>query len=285
MSHPLFPRAKDALHVSLSAAALPPAGLLDLRSPSLFWVLCAAVLVVAVVGLSLLTRRIRGTIAEARGRSSTAERRARLLVHAHERERHRIAQRLHDGPVQDLLAHALVTSGLGPPGPVGPHASFAEAAGGLDHVVRDIRAVSESLRPPAVGPLGLSVALRGAADRLGDQHPGIEIGLDLDDDGQALRPDLRLALFRVAQESLGNAAHHGTPLHINVELRLRPDLVTLEIADDGTGFNVPEDLYAFTATGQFGLFGIVAQCEAMDATFSITSCPGRTIVHIEAPVH
>ena len=249
--------------------------------PAVPWVLVAALAALAVV-LAVAVARSRRAAAATRRQTDRAERRTRLVVDAHEADRRRLAQVLHDGPVQDLLAlglgASLVYAGDDP---------FTDGDVDLRDVIRDLRAVSEGLRPPALDSFGLATALRAHVDRFQDENPGITADLDVDDStsgGSRLPAHLRLALFRVAQEALGNAALHGPPLHVHVRLHLRPDRATLEVEDDGSGFDVPDDLEALAESGRYGILGIAGQAAAVDGRLHVESRPGRTLVRVDVPL-
>ena len=282
MTLPLHRPAPAASGVSYPLAVpLCTASPLAAVGPAVPWVLVAALAALAVA-LAVAVARSRRAAAAARRQADRAERRARLAVEAHEAERWRIAQTLHDGPVQDLLAlsmgAALAHAGDDP---------FTDGDVDLRDVVRDLRAVSEGLRPPALDSFGLATALRAHVDRFQDENPGITADLDVDDSasGESRLPArLRLALFRVAQEAIRNAALHGPPLHVHVRLRLRPDRATLEVEDDGAGFDVPDDLESLAESGHYGILGIAGQATAVDGRLDVESQPGRTFVRVDVPL-
>lgn len=247
--------------------ALPVAALAGDLLP---WALAAGLVVVVAV---LAERRVRS----AREQAAAAGRQARLVLALHERDRQRLAKALHDGPVQDLLAlnmEASVAAHLGGP--------LHETAGDVSGVVHDLRAVSEALRPPALVAFGLAAALTAHVDRFRDRHPSISVSLDLDDDDD-LDPRTRLALFRIGQEALDNAALHGPPLRIDVDLSVSEAGAALTVRDDGAGYEVPEDVTAFAASGRYGVIGMQAQAQSVGAELRIESAPGRTVVHVAAP--
>lgn len=237
----------------------------------------AAAAVAGTAGLvAWLARRLR---AERRQRRALGDAHRRL-VEAREGERLRIAQDLHDGPVQDLN---LVNLRLAAVRAAGPPGDVAELRAEVVGVVREIRAISEALRPPALGPFGLAAALRAHAERFRRLHPDVAVRLALDDDGQALPEGVRLALFRVAQEAMTNAAKHGRPGEVRVALRLTDRAVRLEVADDGGGYAVPDDPAALTRGGHYGLVGMRERAEAVGARLRVESAPGRgTTVSVEA---
>lgn len=199
----------------------------------------------------------------------------RRLTESQEAERLRLAQDLHDGPVQDLhalrmrlslLARSPATSTPTPSGE-----SLGEVVEEIQRVIRELRGLSEDLRPPALAPFGLAAALGAFADRFRRTHPSIHIGLDLDDDGQVLPERTRLALFRIAQEAMNNAAKHGRPSRIAVSLQLDDDRVLLSISDDGRGYRVPDDLRTLGQDGHYGLLGMVERADSIGAELHIKS--------------
>lgn len=249
--------------------------------------LAFALLVLLAVGLTTLAgspfvwyrRRLRAE----RGRRAAADLARRHLAEGRESERARLARELHDGPVQDLYAlRARLARAAGP----APEA-LAEAEAEVRRVVAELRAVSEALRPPALGPYGLAAALRALAERAEQAHPALALHLHLEDDGQALPEAARLALFRIAQEALNNALRHADASQVWVAFRLSPGPpreVTLEVVDDGRGFAVPADLSAPAAAGHYGLAGMAERAEAVGAALRVTSRPGETRVHARLPL-
>ena len=246
-----------------------PAALLQAGGP-MSWGLVAG-LVAGVAAVALFVRQVRAE----RERAARAERRARLLLHLLERDRRRVAQALHDGPVQDLLALDMAAN-------VTAYVSGeVQAPDDLAEVVRELRAVSEALRPPTLDTFGLAAAVDAHADRFRSRHPGIEVALDLDP--VDLGPHVRLALFRVVQEALDNAAAHGPPRRVDVRLASTDDGAVLTVVDDGGGYAVPADVTEFALSGRYGVIEMVAHAEAVGARLHLESTPGETAVRVVAP--
>jgi signal transduction histidine kinase len=90
---------------------------------------------------------------------------------------------------------------------------------------------------------------------------------------------LEQELYRVAQEALNNALKHGRPGRIAVCLRQAAGQVSLEIADDGVGFDV-----AARANGGLGLRGMRERVARLGGKLDIESAPGLgTRVRVEVP--
>lgn len=218
-----------------------------------------------------------------RARRKAADSARHHLSEGREAERIRTAQDLHDGPVQDLHALGMRLALLARGADDGRAEALAAARDEAQRVVVELRRVAEDLRPPALGPFGLAAALRAHAARFADRHSEIDVALDLDDDGRALTESVRLALFRVAQEAMTNAAKHAGAGQVSVVLRLGPDGVVLEVADDGAGYTVPADLSAPSAPGHYGVVGMAERAEAIGATLSVESGAGGTTVRTSVP--
>jgi signal transduction histidine kinase len=96
-------------------------------------------------------------------------------------------------------------------------------------------------------------------------------------------PDIDLQLFRIAQEAVTNAIHHGQPTRIDIRVSYDDRQVTLSIADDGCGF----DLHAQTGrrrdSEHFGLITMRERAEHVGGGLRIESTPGTgTTVHAVA---
>jgi signal transduction histidine kinase len=204
----------------------------------------------------------------------------RRLTESQEAERLRLARDLHDGPVQDLhalrmrlsLLARLPTVSIATPS----DQSLDDVVDEVQRVIRELRGVSEDLRPPALAPFGLAAAVGAFADRFQRTHPSIHVDLDLDDDGQALPERTRLALFRITQEAMNNAAKHGRPNRIAVSLQLGDDRVLLSVSDDGRGYRLPDDLRTLGQDGHYGLLGMTERADAIGAELHIESDPAGT---------
>ena len=232
-----------------------------------------AVVLVAMLPLYVYRRRY---LLERAERRSLQEARHQM-AESREDERRRLARELHDGPLQDLHAlHmqlSLAADTLAADVGAGPRVRGAQDD--AHTVVQDLRRITEALRPPALGPFGLAAALTAHADRFRQRNPGIEVVLALDADGLDLPEPTRLALFRIAQESMNNAAKHGPPSTLRIALDLSDDEVCLTIEDDGPGLHATPDLPALAADGHFGLLGMQERAEAVSGTLLVENRPDR----------
>jgi signal transduction histidine kinase/ligand-binding sensor domain-containing protein len=160
------------------------------------------------------------------------------LMKAQEQERIRIAGELHDGVMQQMLA---VTMMLGTA--KRRIANESEAKATIDKVQEkliqvgtDIRQLSHDLHPPVLQEQGLPDAVRAYCEEF-SASSGILVACDADDGARDLSRGAALALFRIVQEALGNAAKHAQAKRITVRLTRSAELVSLAVSDDGVGFD------------------------------------------------
>jgi two-component system sensor histidine kinase UhpB len=78
-------------------------------------------------------------------------------------------------------------------------------------------------------------------------------------------------LFRVAQEATRNAIRHGAPQHVRISVDKRPSAVTLEVHDDGAGFDLAKVRQRGDAMGRLSMTERVA---LIDGLLDIHTAPG-----------
>jgi len=228
----------------------------------------AQILVVGwLLGVGVAARLAVGPLARLADRSS-AER--DLVVTVAEAERRRLAAQLHDGPLQDLL---LLLRRLELDGD-------REAAERIRDIADELREVSGELRVPVLDDLGAGAALEWLVARL-ERITGEEIVLERDDPE---RPPsaVELAVFRVAQEAIANAARHGRP-PVHVRYAAAANHVRLDVGDAGPGVDL-EAAKAASRAGRFGLLAMSQRAEQIGAQLTVSAPEeGGTLVHFEWP--
>ncbi len=192
-----------------------------------------------------------------------------LLLDAQEREQRRIAQELHDEPLQRLvgLSRYLDDAAAIPDSSV-VAATIAEARAQTLDIASSVREVVRGLRPPALERFGLASALRGLVAAMEGQA-GARVDLSVDGETPRMTPDVELGLFRIAQEALNNALRHGRPAHIRVSLCEADGYLHLRVADDGRGFD-PRSRAEGRHDG-FGLIGMRERAELIGGHLAVRS--------------
>ena len=168
-----------------------------------------------VIAAAWGTHRVRLRIVEKHEREILAlnER----LMKAQEQERIRIAGELHDGVMQEMLAATMMlgTAKRRVAGDSDAKATIDKVQEKLIKVGTDIRQLSHDLHPPVLQEAGLPEAVRGYCEQF-SVSSGIPVSCDADDSARDLSRGAALALFRVVQEALGNAAKHASAKSIRV---------------------------------------------------------------------
>jgi signal transduction histidine kinase len=206
--------------------------------------------------------------------------RERLLqrtVEASSTERRLIAASLHDGPVQDLAATSFVVSAAaaraGAGGQGALERELREVAASVRTSIRALRSLLVDIYPASLAHAGLAGALSDLAQSV--RAPGLEVRLDPElFDALGLSRAQERLVYRIAQETLRNAAKHAAPCTVTVALRRADDGVVLEVADDGPGFDAAARLAA-PEEGHFGLRLLADLAAGGGAELLVSSSPGR----------
>ena len=203
--------------------------------------------------------------------------RLRHSLRSAERERSRWARELHDETLQGLAAlGVLLSSGLRAGGDALERAA-RQATDQVATEIANLRALITELRPAALDQLGLAAALEGLAQRAREVE-GLEVSLELDVDESALDPELKTAVYRLVQEALTNIGKHAGATRVTVAVMQEPAGVTLEVADDGRGFDAAEP------TEGFGVTGMRERAALMGGRLELTSTAAGTVVAARFPL-
>jgi signal transduction histidine kinase len=199
---------------------------------------------------------------------------AKLLVQAQEatisEERSRLARELHDVITQILFSINLIAMRL-------PHmwqrdpAMAERSTNELQRLTRgalaDMRIMLRELRPHTITATKLETLLTQLCDGIAARH---DIPLDVNIDPICdLPPNVHVALYRIAQETMNNIAKHAEANQISLRLSCDEQVIQLIIRDDGNGFDmgrVPPD--------RMGLEIMLERAAQIGAELAIQSQPG-----------
>jgi signal transduction histidine kinase len=239
-----------------------------------FWALPVGL----VAALAWTAHRIRLRIIEKQERELSAlnER----LMKAQEQERMRIAGELHDSVMQEMLA---VTMILGTAKRRIPDGSDAKtkvdtAQEKLINLGAEIRRLSHDLHPPILQQAGLPQAVCAYCEEFSGAS-GLPVSCEADEGVSQLSRGAALALFRITQEALGNAAKYARATRITVRLARIDGRVSLSVADDGIGFDAGRE-----RAGGLGLIMMRERATQLNGTFDVDTAPGRgTTIRVLIP--
>jgi signal transduction histidine kinase len=196
------------------------------------------------------------------------------LVHAQEEERVRIAEDIHDDPVQKVVAASMRLQ------LIRKQVQDPDVRASLDKLLDSIRASIFSLRhmifelhPSVLEHEGLAPALREHMAKLES-----ELEFELQDDFEEQPSgETRVLLFRIGQEALANVHKHARAQRVEVHLSQDDGGFKVEIRDDGVGFTPPQLLSS--APGHLGLSSMRERAELAGGWCQVRSLPdcGTTV--------
>lgn len=164
----------------------------------------------------------------------------RQAILAREEERRKIARELHDHTSQVLTgASAKIEAAMAslPPATDEIRARLTETRQSLTNLIVDLRGIIHELRPPMLDDLGLVAALQWHAEEYLDKA-GIETHFEVVGKRKKLPPQTETALFRIVQEASTNIVRHARADEAHIRLKFERDTVTIDIRDNGRGFDI-----------------------------------------------
>ena len=207
---------------------------------------------------------------------------ARHLLAAQEQERASVARELHDDAVQRLalLGHELDAFGESVTTFSTAHRqSLSTIRGQLDALTEDLRELAHGLHPAMIEQVGLGATLAQLADDLGRTH-GLQVHLELPEVPGKVPAAKAVALYRIAQEALGNVVRHAGTNQAFVALRDGVGDIELEIRDQGQGF----EHHASSRHRGIGLLNIKERARLAGGSVAIRSQPGQgTTILVRMP--
>ena len=162
------------------------------------------------------------------------------VITAQEDERRRLSLDIHDTVTQSIYG---VLARIGAADKLLSMSSLDQAKVELGHArndveqtLADLRRVATDLHPPALERLGLCQALRQHIRESSDSWGTLKCSLEVKGEPRRLAPGTEIGAYRVIQEALNNARKHAGATKVVVRLRYRPRRISLEVIDNGTGF-------------------------------------------------
>ena len=211
------------------------------------------------------------------------------LITVQERERASIVAELHDSISQTLVGiklkaeGALILKGEG---------RFDQAFQIIEEIIpllqtanQEIRDIYVGLRPPVLDDFGVAIALKWLCRKFNSIYVQTEFKLSTDLEEQAIPNDLKLVVFRIAQQALENVVEHSGASRVKVSLLRRDDNLELRITDDGVGFNPKDYASSQDPYRGIGLASMRKRSEISGGSFWVRSAEGEgTTIQVQWPV-
>jgi signal transduction histidine kinase len=187
-------------------------------------------------------------------------------------ERQRIARDLHDSATQSLYGLVTLTEAGQAQLELGEQANldriFSLVGKTTRQALKEMRLFIYQLRAPDLAGVGLVGALQQRLSTV-EGRANVDTRL-LADEAIVLPEPVEQTFYWIAREALNNTLRHAEATAVTVYLRRSNRQVTLEVVDDGRGF----DPHRLTGGGQ-GLAGMRERAEQIRAGLEVVSAPGR----------
>lgn len=214
-------------------------------------------------------------VSEERRRLGIKDAYAAYVVKAQEEERARIAQELHDEPLQTVVHLYRLLDRLSAAAPGSGEdlrRGLDQARGVAEGIAEELRRLARGLRPASLEDLGLVAATQRLVQDVCGRGT-LHAELHVHGEPRRLDPLLELGLFRIAQEGLRNAERHAGAFRVDVVLRFDAQAVELAVEDDGRG--LPPSAAADGELRGLGLVGMGERAALLGGRLEIDSRPLR----------
>jgi two-component system NarL family sensor kinase len=207
---------------------------------------------------------------------------SRRSMQAESEVRRRVAESIHDGPVQELIGLDMILSAAR------TESGDTKVGGLIDEarelVSRNVRALRDEiveLGPYAFQEMSLDTAIENCLP-VWQRRYGFEVRLAIERIN--LAPETAGDLFRIAQEAVANAGRHAQATRVEISVRTLGSEVELRVADNGQGFDGNPLLHGTREPGHLGLASMRERAELMHGELEIESSERGTRVLVRAPL-
>jgi len=195
------------------------------------------------------------------------------IIQAQENVRRELARNLHDGTVQMLSAISMSIDHLQRLMEVKPEAARSEldALRKLVHqAAREARVVLFELRPIILETQGLIPTLVSYVEQLNETED-FAVHLRPAVLPRQFDPSIAGTIFSIVQEAINNAKRHASARNVWITMETTSDILSVQIRDDGRGFDVMAVARSYERRGSFGLLNMRERARLVDGHLGIQS--------------
>lgn len=211
------------------------------------------------------------------------------VLEAQEEERRRLSRDIHDGPAQSIanivlkaeICRTLIEKDI----PEGLK-ELEDLKKSVRSTLQDIRKIIYDLRPMSIDDLGIIPTLRRFIQEFSEKT-GYKVLIETTDINSDVEKIIQIAVFRLTQELFNNIEKHAKGTQIRLNLAFGTKYLSLEIEDDGQGFDYDDALErARFDNKSFGLIGLIERVEQLHGDITYQSDLGKgTKVSIRIPIN
>lgn len=206
------------------------------------------------------------------------------VITTQDEERRRLSRELHDG-VSQLLASAkfsLETAEIKIKKEKDPVADIEKSRDVINQTLQDVRRLSRDLHPRVLDDHGLSVGVEALSKNF-TERTGIEVKFSQILVRNLLPNDIKMTLYRVAQESFTNIERHSQATQVMIDIGVKGQWIVMSIKDNGLGFDVGAVKKSKSVNEGIGLRNMAERISFYDGEFSILSSSDGTLIEAKIP--
>ena len=203
---------------------------------------------------------------------------SRKSIEALESDRQTTAKELHDGIGASLAVIKFRLEGIVEEIAQKPRqaaASLEESIAYLQDAIKETKKISAKLRPTMLDDLGLLSTITWYMRQFSEKFGDIRLRPRIEVREEDIPESLKILIYRVLQESMHNAAKHSKAQEVYISLKTDPHQIVIEVADNGSGFDVQEALDRHDPLNGYGLASMQEHAEIADGSLRIDSSPGE----------
>ncbi|PVV26503.1 MAG: histidine kinase [gamma proteobacterium symbiont of Ctena orbiculata] len=191
------------------------------------------------------------------------------MIRLQETERKSLAQELHDEIGQHLTAIHIDASVIRQSTDLTSSVKSAQAIDEVAcHMMVILRSMLKRLRPGGLDELSFVDALQELVNSWQQRHTGIDLKYQIQNKFCPDDEAIQLTLYRVLQECLTNISRHASATKVSVALTESKTTYSLEVADNGRGFDLLQQ------RSSFGISGMLQRVESVNGEMDIYTKPG-----------
>ncbi|MBN8698875.1 MAG: PAS domain S-box protein [Chitinophagales bacterium] len=190
----------------------------------------------------------------------------RAALKAQEESRAETGRELHDNINQLLVGSTLYLRNVkGASGKDNQHIETARQI--ITNAIEEIRKLSSAFVPPSLNELSLKDSIGLFINRFKLQNTRLDLDIQIDEN--KLEQGLKINVYRIIQEQFNNITRHAAAENVKIALLQTDDMLTLEIRDDGKGFDPQQKKHGI------GLTNILHRADVYNGKLEIDSSPGQ----------
>lgn len=241
------------------------------------WLFCSCV-ALSLICASWAVRASTGLFRRLELQASQLSQMQYQFLESQENIARRFSHELHDELGQTLTAVKANLSALREP--ESEQARIRDCRQLVDQAIKDVREMSQLLRPTILDDFGLEAALQSLCDSF-SVRTGLSVKFTSNFGGQRVRDQTETHLFRIAQEALTNVARHSKATVVSINLNRKGDEVTLKIDDNGSGFELDDRRLA----GGLGLAGMETRARGCGGHVNFITGAGKGVqIEVACPI-